>query len=176
MEGQPMEKLLAVFETMIVFTYHCFDRIVINGYLSMLSRPEQIVYFFRQVLGIKAITKEVLTKRTTEYQKWVEAYARNQAIALQWAVKGVRKQDFTRPELIRIKKAKRFGVYYILKSMKQGGTFRCSEPTFKIADPDYRIIHKTRSRFSHYCFYMLDEVLGAFVLRVSSFLPFQNTL
>ena len=63
-----MEKLLAVFGTMIVFTYHCFDRIVINGYLSMLSRPEQIVYFFRQVLGIKAITKEALTKRTAEYQ------------------------------------------------------------------------------------------------------------
>ncbi|MGH8626553.1 MAG: hypothetical protein ACREYC_15220, partial [Gammaproteobacteria bacterium] len=28
---------------------NCFDRIVVNGYLSGLSRPEQVVYFFRQV-------------------------------------------------------------------------------------------------------------------------------
>lgn len=170
-----METLLAVFEKMIVFSYHCFDRIVINGYLSMLSRPEQIVYFFRNVLGIKAITKQGLVKRTTEYQNWVEAYAANQDIPMQWAEKGVRKEDLTRPELNRMKKVKRFGVYFILKSMEQGSTFRSAEPKYKTADPDYRIIHKTRSRFTHYYFYILDEVLGAFSLRVASFLPFQTT-
>ena len=49
---------------LLVFVYHCFDRIVINGYLSNLSRPEQVVYFFRQVLGIPIVSKEVLSKRT----------------------------------------------------------------------------------------------------------------
>jgi hypothetical protein len=58
-----MESFLQLFGTMIAFTYHCFDRIVIRGYLSMLSRPEHIVYFFRDVLGIRCITKEVLAKR-----------------------------------------------------------------------------------------------------------------
>jgi hypothetical protein len=170
-----MEKLLAVFGTMIVFTYHCFDRIVINGYLSMLSRPEQISYFFRQVLGIKAITKEVFAKRTSEYQHWVEAYALNHDIPIQWAEKGIRKEDFTRPWLAKMKQKQRCGVYGILKSMEQGRTFRAAEPKFKTADPDYRIIQKTRSRFTHYYFYLRDEVLGAFVMRVSSFLPFQTT-
>ena len=32
--------------------YHCFDRMVINGYLSALTRPENAVYFFREVLGV----------------------------------------------------------------------------------------------------------------------------
>jgi hypothetical protein len=53
--------------------YHCFDRIVINGYLSGLSRPEQVVWFFREVLGFPVVSKEVLSQRTKDYQGWVEA-------------------------------------------------------------------------------------------------------
>jgi hypothetical protein len=34
------------------FVYHCFDRVVIQGYLPLLTRPEHIVYFFRDVYGI----------------------------------------------------------------------------------------------------------------------------
>ncbi len=80
-----MEVLMRIFASMIVFVYHCFDRIVINGYLSMLSRPENVVYFFKQVVGVASVTKEVLSKRTNQYQGWVEAYACKQGIPLQWA-------------------------------------------------------------------------------------------
>ena len=173
--GQPMESLLQLFGPMVMFTYHCFDRLVINGYLSMLSRPEQVVYFFRHVLGIKAITKEALTKRTTDYQSWVASYARNHGIPLEWAEKGVRKEDHVRSYLKSVKRKNDFGVYFIFKSMEQGNTFRSMEPKFKTADPDYRILKKTRSRFTHYYFYIFDEDLGAMVLRVASFLPFQIT-
>jgi hypothetical protein len=34
---------------------------VIYGYLSGLSRPEQVVYFVRQILGIPVVSKEVLS-------------------------------------------------------------------------------------------------------------------
>jgi hypothetical protein len=46
----PMELFSRLFGSLLVFVYHCFDRVVINGYLSGLSRPEQAVYFFREVL------------------------------------------------------------------------------------------------------------------------------
>jgi hypothetical protein len=59
--------------------------------------------------------------------------------------------------------------------MEQGSTFRSLEPKFKTNDSDYRILKKTRSRFTHYYFSILDETLGAMVLRVASFLPFQIT-
>ncbi len=42
-----MERFTKLFGSLIVFVYHCFDRVVIHGYLSGLSRPEQVVYFFR---------------------------------------------------------------------------------------------------------------------------------
>ena len=40
-----MERFTKLFGNLLVFVYHCFDRIVIHGYLSGLSRPEQVVYF-----------------------------------------------------------------------------------------------------------------------------------
>ena len=33
-----MELFAKLFSSLLVFVYHCFDRIVINGYLSGLSR------------------------------------------------------------------------------------------------------------------------------------------
>jgi hypothetical protein len=78
-----MELFSRLFGSLLVFVYHCFDRVVINGYLSGISRPEQVVYFFRKVLRIPVITKEVIRQRTTDYQGWVEAFARNHGCAPQ---------------------------------------------------------------------------------------------
>ena len=36
-----MELFAKLFDSLLVFVYHCFDRIVIHGYLSGLSRPER---------------------------------------------------------------------------------------------------------------------------------------
>ena len=84
-----MELFTKLFGDLLVFVYHCFDRIVIHGYLSGLSRPEQVVYFFRQVLCVPVVSKEVLSQRTTDYQAWVEAFARNHDIPIERAEKGV---------------------------------------------------------------------------------------
>ena len=40
-----MEAFTKLFGSLLVLVYHCVDRIVINGYLSGLSRPEQLAYF-----------------------------------------------------------------------------------------------------------------------------------
>ena len=170
-----MESFTKLFGSLLVFVYHCFDRIVINGYLEHLARPGQVVHFFRQILGVQAITKEALSKRTHEYRQWVEAYARNQKVPMQWAEKGVRKEEFVRPYLKKMEKQNRCGVYFVFQSMEQGTTFRSSAPKFPTEDPDYRILALQRSRFMHYYFYIRDEFLGPIVIRVATFLPFQTT-
>lgn len=70
---RPMELLVKLFDSLLVLAYHCFDRIVIHGYLSNLSRPEQVVYFFRHVLAIPVVDKDVLSRLANDYQGWVEA-------------------------------------------------------------------------------------------------------
>jgi len=91
-----MELFTQLFGDLLTFVYHCFDRIVIHGYLSGLSRPEQVVYFFREVLGMPVVSKEVLGRRTEDYRDWVEVFARNHKIPMEWAEKGLRKEDCVR--------------------------------------------------------------------------------
>lgn len=170
-----MDLFTKLFGDLLTFVYHCFDRIVIHGYLSGLSRPEQVVYFFRQVLGVAIVDKELLSRRTKDYQGWVEAYARNHQIPIEWAEKGVRKEEYVLPAVRRMEKNNAYGVYIIFKSMELGRTFRISMPKFPTQDPNYRILAHQRSRFTHYYFYIRDEVLGPIIIRVASFFPFHAT-
>jgi hypothetical protein len=170
-----MELFQELFGELLLFVYHCFDRIVINGYLSGLSRPEQVVHFFRQVIGVPILSKEMLAQRTSDYHNWVEAFAGNHKIPIQWGEKGVRKEDYVLPWFRRMRKKGAYGVYFIFKSMEQGPTFRISVPKYPTKDPNHRILAPQRSRFTHYYFYIYDEVLGPIVMRVASFLPFQAT-
>ena len=175
-----METFTKLFGSLLAFVYHCFDRIVIQGYLPLLTRPEHIVHFFRDVHGIYPITKQALAKRTREYQQWVEAFARNHHIPIQWPdpnmkKKEIKKEDFVRPYGLGMERRRRWGVYFIFKSLEQGPTFRSVSPKYPTDDPDYRILHRNRSRYTHYYFYIRDDVLGPMVMCVGSFLPFQTT-
>ena len=57
-----MERFTKLFGSLLVFVYHCFDRIVINGYLSGLSRPEQVVHFVADIEA-KPISHIMLFRR-----------------------------------------------------------------------------------------------------------------
>lgn len=170
-----MDLLTRLFGDLLTFVYHCFDRIVIHGYLSGLSRPEQVVHFFHHVLGIPVVSKQVLSRRTDDYRAWVEAFARNHKLPIEWAEKGLRKEDHVLPALRRLEKRGAYGVYFIFRSMEQGRTFRISVPKYPTQNPDYRILAHQRSRFTHYYFYIRDEVLGPIIVRVASFFPFHAT-
>jgi hypothetical protein len=170
-----MELFNKLFGSLLVFVYHCFDRIVIHGYLSGLTRPEQVVFFFRNVVGVKVVDKEVLSRRTEEYRDWVEAFARNHELPVEWAEKGVRKHEYVERHLRSMVRARRYGVYFIFKSMEEGRTFRCTVPKYPTRDPNYRIMAPQRSRFTHYYFYIRDQTLGPIAMRVASFFPFQTT-
>jgi len=170
-----MESFTQLFGELLEFVYHCFDRIVIYGYLSGLSRPEQVVHFFRQIVGVPVVSKEVLSQRTADYQNWVDAFARNHRLPIAWAEKGVRKEDHVVPWQRRMARQDAYGVYFIFKSMEQGASFRVTIPKYPTKDPNYRILARQRSRFTHYYFYLRDETLGPMVMRVGSFFPFQTT-
>ncbi len=170
-----MDVFTKLFGNLLAFVYHCFDRIVIHGYLSALSRPEQVVHFVRKVVGVPVVSKEILSQRTADYQNWVQAYARNHHTPIEWAEKGVRKEDHVRPWLRRMANKNAYGVYFIFKSMEQGPSFRISVPKYPTQDPHHRILARQRSRYTHYYFYIRDEALGPMVMRVASFFPFQTT-
>ncbi|MBM3275283.1 MAG: hypothetical protein FJZ00_09025, partial [Candidatus Sericytochromatia bacterium] len=122
-----------------------------------------------------------MRKRTEDYQQWVEAFARNHRIPIEWAddkalkAKGFKREDYVRPYGLAMERRKRFGPYFILKSLEQGPKFGVRLPKYPTDDPHYRLVSRQRGRYTHYYFYIRDDVLGPLVLCVGSFLPFQTT-
>jgi hypothetical protein len=130
-----METFTKLFGSLLLFVYHCFDRIVINGYLTNLSRPEQVVYFFRQVRGIPVVSKEVLSQRTNEYRAWVESFARNHGLPIEWAEKGVRKEDHVLPALRRMEKKTLLASISFSAAWNRAGHSASACPGFRLKTP-----------------------------------------
>jgi hypothetical protein len=59
-----METFTKLFASWLTLVYHCFDRIVIQGYLPLPTREAHIVHFLRDVHHLYPITKEVSRQRT----------------------------------------------------------------------------------------------------------------
>jgi hypothetical protein len=170
-----METFAKLFARFLVFVYHCFDRIVIQGYLPLLTRSEHIVYFFRDVHSQYPITPQVLAQRTLQYRGWVAGYARNHKIPMLNAKKGVSKEGLVRPYLLQMERRNQHGVYCIITSMEMGSTFTSRPPKFPTDDPNYRIIRRVPSRYLHYYFYIRDPVIGPLAMCIGTYLPFQTT-
>src|SRR6516225_8705990 len=83
LRGAVMDLFTKLLGDLLIFVYHCFDRIVIHGYLSGLSRPEQVVYFFRQVLGVSVVSKEDYV------QPWLRKMVRRNAYGVYFIFKSM---------------------------------------------------------------------------------------
>ncbi len=44
---------------------------MLNGYLERLQRPETLIHFFHDVVGIACLEPAVLEQRTNAYKAWV---------------------------------------------------------------------------------------------------------
>mgnify|MGYP001190515684 CR=1 FL=1 len=156
----------------VQFASTAWDRLVLSGYLDRLQRPENIIYFFREVVGVPAVTPEVLMSRTAPYRAWVTGYAQQHAIPLLPAPKGQRKEEVVAPYYRGYQAAE--GVVCLLTSVEQGRTFVSSTPRHPPSggDPNYRLLHPAHKRCLHYYCYVLDPVFGPMRLRVGAFLPF----
>jgi hypothetical protein len=141
----------------VQFAYTAWDRIVLNGYLERLQRPENLVHFFREVVGVPAVTPEVLMSRTKPYRAWVARYAQAHGIPIVAAPTGGRKEELVAPYYRGYTAAA--GVVCIVTSVEQGRTFVSATPRYPPPgqDPHYRLLYRGRKRFLHYYFYVLDR-------------------
>ncbi len=174
-----MERLLALLAPAVQFAYTCWDRIVLNGYIERLQRPENLVHFFHDVVGITCIEPAVLEQRTKAYTAWVRRVADELAIPVLAAPpappKGERKEDFVKPFYRHLKGDQ--GIACVLTSMEQGRTFVSYTPNRQppSGDANYRLIKACRKRFLHYYWYALDPVMGPMSVRVATYFPFNVT-
>ena len=170
-----MDRLSEVFGERVQFRYTCLDRIVLHGYLTGLQRPEQLVYFFHDVVGVACIEPKVLLGRTSAYRAWVDQYTMGQGIQVLAAPKGVRKEEVVRPYYGKL--GPREGIACVLTSLETNRTFISYTPrqTPRSGDVNYRRIEAGRKRFLHLYWYVWDPIMGPMSLRVATYLPFTLT-
>lgn len=170
-----MERLLELLGPAVQFAYACWDRIVLSGYIDRLQRPENLTYFFHDVVGIDAIEPAVLEQRTNAYKAWVRRVTEEHDIPVVAAPRGVRKEELVVPHYRGLKGDE--GVACVLTSMEQGRTFVSYVPRWKVpsGDANYRFIKACRKQFLHYYWYVLDPVMGPMSVRVGSYFPFNVT-
>ena len=170
-----MDRLSEVFGERVQLRYTCLDRIVLHGYLTGLQRPEQLVYFFHDVVGVECIEPKVLVGRTTAYRDWVDRYTQGQGIPVLAAPKGVRKEELVRPYYGKL--GPHEGIACVLTSLENTRTFISYTPqrTPRSGDEHYRRIDTGRKRFLHLYWYVWDPVMGPMSLRVATYLPFTVT-
>jgi hypothetical protein len=125
-EGHPVDQLLALLGNAVQFVYSCWDRIVLNGYIERLQRPENLIYFFHDIVGVGCIEPAVLEQRTNAYKAWVRRVTDEWHIPVMPAPpappRGQRKEDFVQPFYRRLKTAEQ-GIACVLTSLEQGRTF-----------------------------------------------------
>ncbi|MBV9580076.1 MAG: hypothetical protein JO057_15925 [Chloroflexi bacterium] len=129
----------------VQFVYTAWDRIVLTGYIDQLQRPENLVRYFRDVLGVASVTPEVLISRTGPYPAWVTRSCGVQKIPLLSAPKGVRKEEFVAPHYRRLAGAE--GVACVLSGLEQGRTFVSYTPRYlpSTHDPNWRLLRACRT-------------------------------
>src|SRR6202035_4487374 len=135
------------------------------------------------VVGVAVVDKEVFSRRTADYQAWVEAFARNHRLPIEWAEKGVRKEHHVLPWQRRMARDDAYGVLLHLQAHGAGAELSRQPPQIphqepapaKAGEPNDRILARQRSRFTHSYCYLRDETLGPMMMRVASVFPFQTT-
>jgi len=159
----------------VQFAYTCCDRIVLSGYIERLQRPENLIYFFRSVVGIDVIEPAVREQRTNAYKAWVRRVTEEHDIPVVAAPRGVKKEELVEPYYRHLKGDQ--GVACVLTSMEQGRTFVSYVPRWKVpsGDANYRFIKACRKQFLHFYWYVLDPVMGPMSVRVASYFPFNVT-
>ena len=97
-----MERFSELLGRHVQFSYTALDRIVLNGYIERLQRPENLVHFFHEVAGVACIEPPVLASRTERYRAWLQQYTADREIPVLTAPKGARKEDLVLPYYRRL--------------------------------------------------------------------------
>src|SRR6516225_6652520 len=147
----------------IAFTYSCFDRLLLHGYIRALQFGGSIVSFLRQRRQAKLVTPDYLRRISTGYHRWVEEQARADGLAIVTPPPDVRRHDWVAPYYRQ--HGGRPGVAVILKCRERARVAACYPSRDYRIEPSWRYVHL-------YYFYLHDAQLGRCFLRLCPYFPF----
>ena len=119
-------KFVQCYSRYIDFCYEIFDRILLKGYIPLVQRENGMVYFLKEIRGIKCISTEALRNLTMGFIQRVKCYAEEKQIPVVIAERGAskleiaEKYDFGQEGVVCILKSKEWGrIFYSYEIKKK---------------------------------------------------------
>jgi hypothetical protein len=147
----------------IAFSYSCFDRVLLHGYIRALQFGGSIVSFLRQRRQASRVTPHYLRGISGAYHAWLADQVRQADLPLAEPPAGVRRHDWVEPYYRRL--GDQSGVAVILKCREPARVAVCYPKRGYFIEPAWRHVNL-------YYFYLHDAHLGRFFLRLCPYFPF----
>jgi hypothetical protein len=169
---------LKQFAENIKFTYTCFDRIVMKGYIRRFFCEGGLVLFLR-AMGFKKLTNGVLRVFTDQFNAHIKKEADRLGIPVIWwpSVDGGKngaKLEYVERHFGKGAHPKGNLIYCIITDTETAMSFATKELKTKKGKA-YRQAYKCKKLVKHYYIYFHDHVLGGpCYLKISSYLPFPS--
>ncbi len=149
----------------ISFSYSCFDRIIVNGFVPCFQHSKRagtINWFLRSRRQAPQLNRCYFAKLSREYHEWVTGHAQANGIEIVVAERDIRREQWVEPYFQQL--GDRAGIAVILKAR----------------EPERMAVHFARSnqiavqsRFVDlYYFYLNDSQCGRMFLRICPYFPF----
>lgn len=156
------------------YSYTCFDRSIIRGYIRHLFPIGGVVNYFKSI-GITTLTKETLSIPTTELVRHIEQLAENNQIPIQWwpSVKCPNKKNGGKSEYVEKTYLANYNgfddkVFTIIADMEKTTTIENSKRHSS------KTLYKVKKQVKFYYIYFYDSELGGLCyLKICTYMPFE---
>jgi hypothetical protein len=147
----------------IAFSYSCFDRLLLHGYIRALHFGGSIVSFLRERRQAKCVSPDYLRRLANNYHAWVEEQARQGGLAIVPPPPDVRRHDWVAPSYRSL--GEQPGVAVIRTCRARARVAVCYPAQGYHVEPVWRYVNR-------YYFYRQDAQLGRCFLRLCPYFPF----
>ena len=165
------------FSDRINFTYTCFDRLVLRGYIPFLFVEGSVITLLRN-LGFTKHSNGVLRTLTDQLNSHIEKVSKKIGAEIHWWGNEEKKSYHSKIDFVKAKYKTQIDqiqtsskIICIIKAVENSRTFANKEITTK-AGKKFTKMYSCNKFVSHYYIYFQDEILGLCYLKIASYLPF----
>lgn len=166
----PQLSLAQILRQHVTLEVESIDRMYLNVYIPSLQRESGASWFLKQQRKCPVASSAAMAPITHAFVEAIETYAKTHRVPMITFEPGSRKDEVVAPYVARA--AGQEGIVLIGKAQEKTTTFR----THKGHGPDtrgcYPRLYRTTALVNQYYFYGVDQDLGPFFLKFSSYFPY----
>lgn len=154
----------------VILDVEGIDRIYLNAYQPMLQTGGGVVIFFKKHRGATVASTTLMAPMSRAFVDEVERFVERENLEVVRFKKGQRKDNVTKERLKDFKS--REGVLYLGIAQEKFGAFRVEKKLNPETGKTFPWLSRSTVMCNQYYFYLIDEDVGPFFIKFSSYFPY----